>query len=349
MAKEIILANAPTGFPVTEMGRADSTFELRQVDLPELKNNQLLLKTIFISNDPAQRGWIQKDQNSDRTYLPPILPGQRMRAASVAKVLKSTSSSFKEGAIVQCSGGWVEQLVIDAKDAFPLPDLPGVGPSVFLGAVGIPGLTAYFGLKDVCKLEEGQVIIISGAAGATGNVAVQLAKHVFKASKVIAIAGSDEKCEWLKKIGADHALNYKAPSFSDALVEAVKPSYADCYFDNVGGSVLNACLTVIKRNGRIAACGAISAYNDPSQTVLTNWSEVILNRLTVQGFIVIDYYHRRSEAVEVISSAIKEGKLTVAGGETIVRCSDFAEIPQVWIRLFRGENTGKLVTQVADF
>ncbi|KAJ3788509.1 hypothetical protein GGU10DRAFT_262774 [Lentinula aff. detonsa] len=348
MVKEIVLANAPTGFPVIELGKADSTFEIKEMELPELQDNQLLVQTIFISNDPAQRGWIQKDQNSDRAYLPPILPGDRMRAASVAKVLKSTSSSFKEGTLVQCYGGWAEQLVVNAKDAFPLPDLPGVSPSVFLGAAGVPGLTAYFGLKDVCKLQEGQVIIISGAAGATGNVAVQLAKHILKASKVIAIAGSDEKCQWLREIGADVALNYKSSSFSNALVEAAKPSYADCYFDNVGGPILNACLSVIKRNGCVAACGAISAYNDPSQMILSNWAEIIINRITVKGFIVMDYYHRRAEAVEVISSAIKEGKLSVVGGETIVRCTEFKEIPKVWIRLFRGENTGKLVTQVAD-
>ncbi|KAF8830466.1 hypothetical protein HHX47_DHR2000933 [Lentinula edodes] len=289
-----------------------------------------------------------------------------MRAGSVAKVLKSTSPSIKAGTLVQCYGGWAEQLVVNAKDAFPLPDIPGLSPSVFLGAVGVPGLTAYFGLKDVCKLQKGQDIIISGAAGATGNVAVQLAKHIFGAGKVIAIAGSDEKCEWLKKIGADVALNYKSPLFSEAIAEAAKPSYVDCYFDNVGGTILNTCLPLIKRNGCVAACGAISGYNDPSQTVLSNWSEIIINRITVQGertlistpvrshtlpvtvgFIVMDYYHRRGEGIEVISSAIKEGKLSVAGGETIVR-TGFEKVPEVWIRLFRGENTGKLVTQIAD-
>ncbi|KAJ3715054.1 hypothetical protein C8R42DRAFT_228117 [Lentinula raphanica] len=350
MVKQIVLANAPTGFPITEMGKAESTFEIKQVALPDLKDNQLLLQTVFISNDPAQRLWLQQNRNSERAYMPHIPLGELMRASSVARVLKSTSPSFKEGTMVQFFGGWAEQLVVDAEDADPLPDLPGVGPSVFLGAVGVPGLTAYFGLKEICQLEEGQVIIISGAAGATGNVAVQLAKHVFKASKVIAIAGSDEKCQWLKKIGADHALNYKAPAFSDALVEAARPSYADCYFDNVGGPVLNACFSAVKRNGCIAACGSVSGYNnDSSQMALSNWGEVIINRLTVKGFVVMDYYHRRSEAVEVLSSAIKEGKLTVTGGETIVRCPDFEKIPDVWMRLFRGENTGKLVTQVADF
>ncbi|KAJ4495790.1 hypothetical protein C8J55DRAFT_413460 [Lentinula edodes] len=347
MVREIVLANAPSGFPVIELGKSDSTFELKELELPELKDDQVLLQTIFLSNDPAQRGWIQKDQNADRAYVPPILPGERMRAGSVAKVLKSTSPSIKAGTLVQCYGGWAEQLVVNAKDAFPLPDIPGLSPSVFLGAVGVPGLTAYFGLKDVCKLQKGQDIIISGAAGATGNVAVQLAKHVFGAGKVIAIAGSDEKCEWLKKIGADVALNYKSPLFSEAIAEAAKPSYVDCYFDNVGGTILNTCLPLIKRNGCVAACGAISGYNDPSQTVLSNWSEIIINRITVQGFIVMDYYHRRGEGIEVISSAIKEGKLSVAGGETIVR-TGFEKVPEVWIRLFRGENTGKLVTQIAD-
>lgn len=160
--------------------------------------------------------------------------------------------------------------------------------------------------------------------------------------------------------------NYKSPLFSEAIAEAAKPSYVDCYFDNVGGAILNTCLPLIKRNGCIAACGAISGYNDPSQTVLSNWSEIIINRITVQGerthistpvrshtlpvtvgFIVMDYYHRRGEGIQVISSAIKEGKLSVAGGETVVR-TGFEKVPEVWMRLFRGENTGKLVTQIAD-
>jgi len=271
-----------------------------------------------------------------------------MRATIVGRVLKSTSASIKEGTLVQSYSGWAEQHVVDTKDVFPLPDLPGLSPSVFLGSVGMTGMTAYFGLKDVCKLEEGQSIIVSGAAGATGNVVVQLAKHVYKASKVIAIAGSDEKCEWLKKIGADVALNYKSPSFFTALSDAAKPSYVDCYFDNVGGSILNACLPLIKRRGRVAACGGISAYNDKSQMLIDNWMEIVMNRLTVQGFVILDYYHRQAEAIDVLSTAIKEGKLSVSEGETIVRCTEFEKVPDIWMRLFNGENTGKLITQIAD-
>ncbi|KAE9407995.1 NAD(P)-binding protein [Gymnopus androsaceus JB14] len=334
--------------PVPELGRSDSTFELKEIELPELKEDQVLLQTIFFSNDPAQRGWIQKDQDADRLYIPPVRPGDLMLAGALCKVLKSTSASVKEGALVQAYVGWTEQAVLDAKAVTSLPDLPGLSPSVFLGALGGPGLTAFFGLKEICKLEEGQEIIVSGAAGATGNVVVQLAKHVFKASKVIAIAGSDDKCEWLKKIGADVALNYKSPSFSADLAQAAKPSYVDCYFDNVGGSILNACLSLIKKHGRVAACGAIAAYNDRSQTVLDNWVEVIMNRITVQGFVVIDYYSRRAEAIDVLSTAVKEGKLSVSGGETIVRCTEFEKVPEVWMRLFSGQNTGKLVTQIAD-
>jgi NADPH-dependent curcumin reductase CurA len=348
MVKQILLANAPTGMPVPELGRPDSTFELKEIELPDLKEDQVLVQTIFFSNDPAQRGWIEKDKDADRSYVPPVRPGDRMRAGAIARVLKSTASSIKEGALVQSYIGWTEQAVVDVKNVILLPDLPGLSPSVFLGALGGPGMTAYFGLKEICKLEEGQEIIVSAAAGATGNVVVQLAKHVFKASKVIAIAGSDEKCEWLKKIGADVVLNYKSSSFSADLVNAAKPSYVDCYFDNVGGSILNACLPLIKKNGRVAACGAIAMYNDKSQCALDNWAEIIFNRITVQGFIVVDYYSRRAEAIDVLSTAVKEGKLSVSGGETIVRCTEFEKVPEVWMRLFSGHNTGKLLTQITD-
>ncbi|KIK68569.1 hypothetical protein GYMLUDRAFT_36029 [Collybiopsis luxurians FD-317 M1] len=347
MVKEIILANAPTGLPVIAFDKPDSTFALKEVDLPNLKEDQLLLQTIFLSNDPAQRGWIQKDQNAERGYAPPVLPGDRMRAIGIAKVVKSTSSSLKEDTLVQCYPGWIEQQVTDAKNVTPLPDLPGFSPTLFLGALGGTGMTAYFGLKDVCELKEGQSIIVSGAAGATGSAVVQLAKYIFKAGKIIAIAGSDEKCEWVKKIGADVALNYKSPYFRDDLLAAAKPSYIDCYFDNVGGSVLNTCLPAIKKHGRVAACGAISAYNDRSQTTLDNWLEVITNRITIQGFIILDYFHRRDEAIQVLSTAVKEGKFTVSEGETLVRCS-FEKVPEVWMKLFTGENTGKLITQIAD-
>ncbi|KIK68550.1 hypothetical protein GYMLUDRAFT_237589 [Collybiopsis luxurians FD-317 M1] len=344
MVKEIILARSPDGVPVYELGRLDSTFEMRVLELPELKEDQLLLKTIFLT----QRVWIEKDQNPERGYIAPVLPGHRMRASAIAKVLKSTAPSISQDDLVQCYIGWAEQAVLDAKDVFPLPsDLGLSSPTVYLGTLGLTGLTAYFGVKDVCRLEEGQSIIVSGAAGATGNVVVQLAKHVFKASKVIAIAGSDEKCEWLKTIGADVALNYKSSSFASDLAAAAKPSYVDCYFDNVGGAILNACLPLIKKHGRVAACGSISNYNDKSQMVLDNWAEIILNRIIVEGFVVLDFYHRRPEAMQVISTAIKESKLSISGTDTVVR-SSFEKVPETWARLYRGENLGKLVTQVAD-
>ncbi|KIK68570.1 hypothetical protein GYMLUDRAFT_36031 [Collybiopsis luxurians FD-317 M1] len=309
--------------------------------------DQILLQTIFLSNDPAQRLWIQKDQNVERGYTSPVLPGDRMRSIGIGKVLKSTSPLIKEGALVQSFLGWIEQQVINARSVTALPDLPGFSPTVFLGALGTPGIAAYFELKETCQLKEGQSIIVSGAAGATGSSVVQLAKHLFKASKVIAIAGSDKKCDWLKTIGADVALNYKSPSFSSDLVAAARPLYVDCFFDTVGGVILNVCLSVMKRNGRIVVCGAISVYNDKSQLILDNWLEVISNRLNIKGFSVLDYFNRREEAVQVLTSALKEGKLSVTGGETLVRCV-FEQVPGTWIKLFSGENTGKFVTQIAD-
>ncbi|KAF9078814.1 NAD(P)-binding protein [Rhodocollybia butyracea] len=287
------------------------------------------------------------DVDPEYHHVSPTLSGEVMPSLGIGRVLKSTSPSIKEGMLVHAIIGWTEQRVMDAKDVRPIPSLPGISPSVFLGALGGTGLTAYFGLKDVCKLEEGQQIIISAAAGATGNIAVQLAKNVFKASKVIAIAGSDEKCEWLKKIGADVALNYKSPSFHSALIPAARPSFVDCYFDGVGGDILDTCLTLVKKHGRVAACGAISIYNGDS-SALKNWALVFFRRITIEGFIVVDYYHRRDEAVNVLSTAVKEGKLVISEAETLVRCPELEKVPEIWMRLFSGKNTGKLITQVGD-
>jgi len=224
--------------------------------------------------------------------------------------------------------------------------LPGLSPSVFLGALGGSGLTAYWGIIDVLKLRAGETLIVSGAAGAVGNVVIQLAKNVIGASRVIAIVGSKEKADYVRGLGADVALDYKSPHFEQELIEAT-PDYADAFFDNVGGEILDLVLTRLKRHGRIAACGAISTYNDRSKGSLKNYGEIVSNRLKLTGFIILDYLNR-PEGIQALISAFKEKKLLVTGGETIVEVSGLEEIPEVWHRLFEGRNQGKLVTKLPE-
>ncbi|EGO01233.1 hypothetical protein SERLA73DRAFT_179361 [Serpula lacrymans var. lacrymans S7.3] len=337
--KNIILGNSES-----------STFSIQEQTLPPLDKGDLLVQPIYLSNDPAQRGWIQRKLDEGRLYVTPVLQGQAMATHAVARVLATAgpTSTWKEGDLVYTTTtGWRQYAVVKEEDVRSLRSIPGLSPSLYVGLFGVPGLTAYFGVTEVLKLQRGQSLVVSAAAGAVGNVVVQYAKKVIGASKVIAIAGTPEKCAWIKEMGADIALNYKAPSFKQDL-NAATEGFVDAYFDNVGGEILDQMLTRIKQHGRVAACGAISNYTHDNLDAanLRNWFEIITSRLTVKGFIVLDYFPRAGEAVEALSKAVEEGKMTVEGAETLVE-TDFSNIPEVWLRLFQGQNVGKLVTQIA--
>lgn len=229
-------------------------------------------------------------------------------------------------------------------------------------------MTAYFGVNDILQLKKGESIVVNGAAGAVGNIVVQYAKHVIGASRVIAIAGSDDKCQWLKEIGADVALNYKDKDFYQQLEKATEGvflllshvsklrsqlscscnCYADppqCYFDNVGGEMTDFMLTRIAQFGRIAACGGISTYNGEAK-VIKNWTSLTKMSIKWQGFIVLHYLDRAGEALQALGGAIARGQIKT-DRETVKRVP-FEEIPQVYNSLFVGANTGKLVTQIVD-
>ena len=202
------LTNPPTGKPT--YGSQDSTFTLETKDLPELTQNQILVRTLYLSNDPAQRGWISPPSQIDpaRLYVPPVQPGEPMRARGLGEVLSSSHPDFKAGAIVQGNMNWREYAILDAGDPSQgvrkVPDLPG-GMSIthFLGALGGTGLTAWYGLCEVVGAQKGERVVVSGAAGATGSMVVQIAKHIVGASYVVGIAGSEEKCRWVESLGAD--------------------------------------------------------------------------------------------------------------------------------------------------
>lgn len=275
-----------------------------------------------------------------------------MRAFALAKVVESKSSKYSKGDNVTAPTGWTEYAVVKAASCQPAKDLPGGLPkSHYLGALGLTGLTAYFGLTEIGQTTKDDVVVVSGAAGATGMMAVQISKKIIGCKKVIGIAGTDEKCRWVEKLGADVCLNYKSKSFVEDMKKAT-PSpdgFANVYYDNVGGEILDLMLSRMAQNGRVIACGAISAYNTSAErtTGLKNWFEIISMRLKCQGFIVLDYASKFGQAIETFNKSLQEGKLIIDdSSETIVK-TPFEDVPKTWMKLFEGSNQGKLITQLA--
>lgn len=344
--RQWILSNRPSGLPVLE--GPDATFTLQNAELGPVENDHILVKTTFLSNDPAQRGWLRDLEDPSRLYVPPVQVGSVMRARGLAEVIESSSSKFNKGDVVIAPTGWSEQLVVSASACQSAPPLPkDLNVTHYLGALGLTGLTAYFGLTGVARAAKDDVVVISGAAGATGSMAVQISKNLLGCKRVIGIAGSDSKCRWVESLGADVCLNYKSASFASDLKKET-PDFADVYFDNVGGEILDLMLTRMARNGRVAACGAISNYNSSGEAItgLKNWFEVVSMRIEIKGFIVLDFAAKFAEALDLLKKGVEDGKLKVGDeGEHIVEAG-FESVPTVWMGLFEGSNQGKLLTKI---
>jgi NADPH-dependent curcumin reductase CurA len=345
-SKVWVLQNPPTNHAV--LTGDDATFNLKTQDLPLLEEGKLLLKTVYLSNDPAQRGWIDGNPGN-QSYVTPLAIGEVMRASGICEVVESKDDKFQKGALVMTSTGWSEYVIRNSAEARPVRDIPGVSPTQYLGALGGTGLTALVGLLEVVETKAGEVVVVSGAAGATGSMAVQIAKHVIGCKQVIGLSGTDEKCRWVESIGADVCINYKNSTWKEELAKAADGN-VDVYFDNVGGEQLDFMLTQLKRNGRVAACGAISDYNKGEKTGLKNWSRVITQRLNIKGFIVSDYLGdgKLLKFLEQLSDAAQSGKIKVGGESETVVDTKFEEIPNTWVKLFDGSNTGKLVTKITQ-
>lgn len=351
---QVILQNQAAGAVNLEFGTTDSTFKIVKESFDEstLKDGEVFVKMLILSNDPTQRAWIQKGVDPKRMYVPPVEVGATMGSLGLAEVIVSKSAKWSAGEIVLGKFGWGDYFVANENFIFNKVDPnAGLPLPLFLGPVGMTGLTAYFGLTEVLEFKEGQSLIVSAASGATGSMVVQLAKNVLKAKKVIAICGSDDKCNWVKSLGADIGLNYKSPSFSQELIDAVGDDYVDAYFDGVGGSILSQCLPLIKPFGKVAACGAISGYNDGSKYAVTTWYEIITNRINVKGFIVGDFKDKFAQGVGAIVGAIKQGQVSVTEGIDLKNISEdadkFEKVPVIWNTLFTGKGEGKLLTQIA--
>ncbi|KAG1738039.1 hypothetical protein EDB19DRAFT_1909479 [Suillus lakei] len=337
----------------------NATFALTEEPLPHLEDGEMLVENVYFSNDPVQRSMIQKDVLEESLCFAPVREGDVVISYSIARILaidSNTSSGFKVDDLVFCmTGGWRRYAVVKANSSACLPLMvpENVPITAALGLFGMSGYTAYYGLKDILKLKEGDSLIVSGAAGAVGNIVVQYAKNVIKAKTVIAIAGSENKCKWLKEIGADIALNYKADTFPQDLHDAT-PDLVDAFFDNVGGFILDLAITRIKRFGRIAACGSISGYDKDvgKPTMGTTWPEVTTKRLAIQGFSALDFMFPpdgsnrvATEGFPDIASAFQRGDVTLEHAEEIVEVP-FTDVPRVWGMLFTGSNSGKLVTKL---
>ncbi len=341
--RQWVLTHNPTSLPT--LSGPNPTFKQSNAAIPALKDNQVLLKVLYLSNDPAQRGWISYHANPERLYLPPVKVGDVMKARAVAEVVDSKAKGLKKGTIVTANAGWKEYRVADASECSPCADIPGLKPTHFLGALGMTGMTALYGLRDIAKADPADTVVVSGAAGATGSMVVQIAKNLIGCKRVVGIAGTAEKCRWVESLGADVCLNYKSPSFKDDLANAT-PDYANVYFDNVGGEILDLMLARMTRHGRVAACGAVSAYNSSEPMQFRNWFQVISLRIQILGFIVLDFAPKMAEGTRELIAAYKEGKIRIGDETEMVVDTAFEQIPRTWMMLFEGGNTGKLITKV---
>jgi len=324
--KKWILKNRPEGLV------KDSDFELITEELGEIQEGEILIKNEYLSFDPTQRMWLTDLPG----YLPPVQIDEVVRAGGMGRVLESKNPKYKEGDLIFGMVGWQTHLITDAKEEDRFRFIPELLPiPTMLNVLGTTGITAYYGLLELAKPKAGEVVLVSGAAGATGSVAAQLAKEA--GCHVIGIAGGAEKCNWLKDCGLDTVIDYKNSNVHEELFKAA-PNGIDIYFDNVGGPLLETVLFLININARVMLCGGISGYNATEpQPGPRNILNLVVQRATMQGFLVLDYLPKSHEAVEKLAGLVMEGKIKHLEDiqEGLENC------PQTLNRLFTGENFGK--------
>jgi len=328
---QILLAARPEGLP------KGSDFELREQPVQEPQDGEVVVRLIYLSLDPAMRGWM-----SDRkSYIAPIGIGEVMRGFGSGEVVTSRHPGFAPGDRVAGLLGWQRYATVAGKDLEKLPaNLP---LTLVMGPLGMTGLTAYFGLLDVCEPKEGETVLVSGAAGAVGSIVGQIAR--IKGCRAVGIAGSDAKCQWLTgELGFDAAFNYKIGVLKDE-IRRTCPDGVDVYFDNVGGEILDTTLAHINRGARIAICGAISQYNATEMVSgPSNYMSLLVNRARMEGFLIFDYKKQFPAAQAELGRWIQEGK--IHSRSDVV--DGLENAPQALLRLFDGSNTGKLLVRIAS-
>ncbi len=316
----------------------EQNFNWVETPIPTPKNGELLLRNLWLSCDPTQMGWMKAD-----TYVPRVPLGEAMRALGIGQVVESRSPDFRVGELVAGLIGWQDYVVTSGGGGNAVQRVPPrVPPELALSVFGLTGVTAYFGVTDIGKVQSGETFVVSSAAGAVGSIAGQIAK--IRGARVVGIAGGPAKCDWLRKeAGFDDAIDYRAEKVGQRLAETC-PQGIDVYFDNVGGEILDEALARMNLRARIVMCGAISDYASWAFRPLRNYALLIQKRGRMEGFIVTDYAARFAEAVPVLAGWYAEGrlkqKLDIAVG--------LENAPNTLARLFKGENFGKQLLKVAD-
>ena len=331
--REIQLAARPEGWPAT------GDFRLAEAPVPPLEDGQILVRNRWMSVDPYMRGRM----NDVKSYVPPFKLDAPLDGGAIGEVLESRSADHKAGDLVLHNLGWRDYAVLDGKRARVI-DTALAPATAYLGVLGMIGLTAYAGLTKVAEFKEGDVVFVSGAAGAVGSLVGQIAKAL-GAKKVIGSAGSDEKVRHLLDLGFDAAFNYRKGPVKEQLREAAGPDGIDVHFDNVGGEHLEAAISVMNKFGRIAMCGAISQYNTTeAPTGPRNLALAIGKELTLRGFIIGSYSQYADEFAALMSGWLKDGK--VSYDETFV--DGLENAPQAFIDLMKGANKGKMIVTLAN-
>ncbi|ETE67089.1 Prostaglandin reductase 1 [Ophiophagus hannah] len=310
-----------------------SNFELIEINLPNLKDGEMLLESVFLSVDPYMRPYSKRNMKE----------GDIMIGSQVARILESRNPSFLVGTFVVATAGWTTHFISNGKDLSPLPpnwpeNLP---KSLALGTIGMPGLTAYFGLLQICRPKPGDTVLVNSAAGAVGSVVGQIAKIM--GCKVVGTAGSDKKLDYLKELGFDKVFNYKTVKSLEQALRDASPDGYNCYFDNVGGEFSSVVLEQMKTYGRIAVCGAVSLYND-TQLKKGPFVQIpmIMKQLYMEGFLVTRWKDRKDEALKAILKWVQEGK--IKSREDITK--GFQNMPAAFMGMLQGDNFGKAIVEV---
>ncbi len=327
---QVQLRQRPTGVP------GDDCWNVLEVATREPADGEFLVRNRYISVDPAMRGWI----NEGRSYVEPVAVGEVMRAGAVGEVVQSRNDQFPEGCCVSGLFGVQRYALSDGKGVIRVD--PGLAPlPVYLATLGMPGMTAYFGLLEVGAAKEGETVVVSAAAGAVGQVVGQIAK--IKGCRTVGIAGGPEKCAWVtEELGFDACIDYRNADLRAGLREHC-PRGIDVYFDNVGGDILDIALTRLAMHARVVICGAISQYNNmQAMKGPANYMSLLVNRARMEGFVVFDYAKRYGEAAKALAGWMQDGSLKTR----IDEAAGLETFPATFRKLFSGENFGKLVIAV---
>ena len=312
-------------------------FELVEAPVPTAGAGEAVARLLYLSLDPTNRIWVTDAES----YLPPVQIGEVMRGGGIARIVESNTPQYAVGDLVTGLTGWQDYALLDGSAMVqPVPAGLSVPPEVFLGVLGVTGLTAYFGLLDIGQPQAGETVVISAAAGATGSVAGQIAK--IKGCRVVGIAGGAQKCRWLTdELGFDAAVDYKAAGWQARLREAC-PNGIDVNFENVGGEIMDEVMSQMNLNGRVALCGLISGYNS-GEPMRGRFDLLLTKRLQVRGFIVLDFLPRFAEGMVQLAQWYAEGR--VKHRDTVV--AGLEQAPTALNMLFDGGNLGKLLIKVA--